>query len=110
MPLKVSDFLSAVKQTAIMTDDESKRVQLAFAGDRLTLEAKGATTGRSKVSMPLDGYEGKAITISFDPAYLVEMLRVMDGGDFLRLEMVDGDKSAVFHAGEDYMYLVVPLV
>ena len=60
--------------------------------------------------MKLEEYSGPAIDISFDPAYLTEMLRVMDGSETLQLDLVDGQKSAVFRSGEDYLYLVVPLV
>ena len=60
--------------------------------------------------MKLDEYSGPEIDISFDPAYLTEMLRVIDGGETLQLDLVDGQKSAVFRSGEDYLYLVVPLV
>jgi DNA polymerase III subunit beta len=110
IPLVVNDFLSAVRQAAIMTDDESKRIMFHFAPGKLNLEAQGATTGKSKVSMKLEEYAGPAIDISFDPAYLTEMLRVLDGQDVLQLDLVDGQKSAVFRNGEDYLYLVVPLV
>ena len=58
VPLVVNEFLSAVRQAAIMTDDESKRITFHFAPGKLTLEAQGATTGRSKVSMKLDEYSG----------------------------------------------------
>jgi DNA polymerase-3 subunit beta len=110
IPLVVNDFLSAVRQAAIMTDDESKRILFHFAPGKLKLEAQGATTGRSKVEMKLEDYGGPAIDISFDPAYLTDMLRVVDGGEVLQLDLVDGQKSAVFRSGEDYLYLVVPLV
>ena len=110
VPLVVNEFLSAVRQAAIMTDDESKRITFHFAPGKLNLEAQGATTGRSKVSMKLEEYSGPAIDISFDPAYLTEMLRVIDGNEVLQLDLVDGQKSAVFRSGEDYLYLVVPLV
>ena len=110
IPLVVGDFLSAVRQAAIMTDDESKRITFKFAPGKLNLEAKGSTTGQSKVSLKIDEYSGPTIDISFDPAYLTEMLRVMDGAETLQLDLVDGQKSAVFRSGEDYLYLVVPLV
>jgi len=110
IPLVVNDFLSAVRQAAIMTDDESKRITFHFSPGRLTLEAQGATTGRSKVGMKIEEYSGPAIDISFDPLYLTEMLRIMDGNETLQLDLVDGQKSAVFRSGEDYLYLVVPLV
>jgi DNA polymerase-3 subunit beta len=110
IPLVVNEFLSAIRQAAIMTDDESKRITFHFAPGKLTLEAQGATTGRSKVSMKLEEYSGPAVDISFDPVYLTDMLRVMDGGEVLQLDLVDGQKSAVFRTGDDYLYLVVPLV
>ena len=110
VPLVVSDFLSAVRQAAIMTDDESKRIVFHFAPSKLSLEAQGATRGKSKVAMPLGDFAGPAIDISFDPAYLTDMLRILDGSEVLILDLVDGQKSAVFRNGEDYLYLVVPLV
>ena len=107
--LDCTSFLHAVKQASIMTDDESKRVSFAFEADKVTLEAQGASSGKSKVSMPLTGYKGPEITISFDPAYLTEYLRTCADGERVRLDLVNGSKSAVFR-GEGYLYLVVPLV
>jgi DNA polymerase-3 subunit beta len=107
--LDCTAFLHAVKQASIMTDDESKRVSFAFEADKVTLEAQGASSGKSKVSMPLVGYKGPEITISFDPAYLTEYLRTCGDGERVRLDLVNGSKSAVFR-GEGYLYLVVPLV
>src|SRR5919204_504617 len=66
VPLTVGPFHTAVRQAAIMTDEESKRVVFTFAKKKLTLQASGAETGRSKVELPVE-YDGKAIDISFDP-------------------------------------------
>jgi DNA polymerase-3 subunit beta len=107
--LDCAALLHAVRQASIMTDDESKRVELSFGGDRLTLTAQGASSGKSNVSMPLTGYKGPAIDISFDPAYLTEYLRSCADGERVKLELLDGKRSAVFR-GEGYLYLVVPLV
>jgi len=108
VPLPVAPFFAAVRQAAIMTDDDSKRVTFAFARGKLTLEAKGATTGRSKVEMPLE-YDAKAIHINFDPKFLTEMLRVLPADADLLLELVDGNSPALFRQGGDYSYLVMPL-
>ncbi len=110
LPVVTGEFLSAVRQAAIMTDDESKRITFAFTPGKVTLEAQGSTTGKSKVVMKLPDFPGPAISISFDPLYLTEFLRVLDGGEVIQLDLVDGQKSAVFRSGEDYLYLVVPLV
>src|SRR5437764_9621696 len=75
--LTAGPFHAAVRQAAIMTDEESKKVVFAFAKKKLTLQASGAETGRSKVELPLD-YEGKPIDIKFDPRFLTDMLRVLE--------------------------------
>jgi DNA polymerase-3 subunit beta len=108
VPLPVEAFLTAVRQAAIMIDEESKKVAFRFAPGKLTLEAQGAATGRSKVEMKLD-YDGPAVNINFDPHYLIEMLRVLEPGETLQLDLVDGQKPALFRHGEDYLYLVMPL-
>ena len=108
VPLVVGPFYAAVRQAAIMTDDDSKKVVFHFAKRKLTLEAQGATAGRSKIELPLE-YEGKAVDINFNPAFVVDMLRVLDPDESLVLELVDGNTPALFRAGDSYAYLVMPL-
>lgn len=109
IPLPVGRFLSAVRQAAIMTDDESKRVVFNFAKKKLTLSARGAESGRSKVEMPIE-HEGKTVEISFDPKFLTEMLRVLTPDATLMLEVTDSATPAVFKDDPNYLYVVVPLV
>jgi DNA polymerase-3 subunit beta len=108
VPLPVERFLMAVRQAAIMTDEESKRVGFHFADGRLRLEAQGAATGRSKVEMPVE-YDGPPLDISFDAQYVVEMLRVLEADEPLTLELTDGSRPALFRSDKNYMYLVMPL-
>lgn len=107
--LTAGPFMSGVRQAAIMTDDESKRVIFNFAKKKLTLQAKGAETGRSKVELPLE-YDGKGVEISFDPKYVLDMLRVLSPDTALTLELKDGSTPAVFRQDPDYLYVVVPLM
>lgn len=109
IPLTVGPLYAAVRQAAIMTDEDSKRVTFRFAKKKLTLEAKGAETGRSKVEMPLD-YDGKPIDISFDPKFLGDMLRVLEPDAALTVDLIDSQTAAVFRCEPDYLYVLVPLV
>lgn len=109
VPLTVGPFLVAVRQAAIMTDDESKRVRFQFAKKKLTLRAQGAESGQSRVELPIE-YDGKGLEISFDPKFLVDMLRVMEPDMPLVLDMNDGSTPAVFRHEPNYLYVVVPLV
>lgn len=109
VPFTVGPFYAAVRQAAIMTDDESKRVRFQFAKKKLTLRAQGAETGQSRVELPIE-YDGKGIEISFDPKFLNDMLRVLEPDTALTLEMSESEKPAVFRQEPNYLYVLVPLV
>jgi DNA polymerase-3 subunit beta len=107
--LNAGTFHAAVRQAAIMTDNDSKRVTFGFTPDKLTLRAQGTTAGRSKVELPLGDYAGQAMEIHFNPDYLADMLKILPPDTTLELKMIDSGKPAVFQAGPHYTYLVMPL-
>src|SRR5262245_12457604 len=107
--LPVEAFLSRVRQAAIMTDEESMRVDLTFETGKVTLEARGAQTGSSEVSLELPEYEGPKLEIAFAPEYLIEFLRSLEGEPTVMLEMSTGTRAALFRCGDKYSYLVMPL-
>ncbi len=108
VPLQVGLFLSAVRQAAILTDEESKGVDFSFAKGKLTLKARVAEKGRAKVELAVD-FEGKPMEITFQPKFLVDMLRVLEPDSAVTLELVDGNSAALFKAGDDYSYIVMPI-
>lgn len=109
IPLTVGPFYSAIRQAAIMTDDESKKVVFRFEKNKLTLQASAAETGRSKVEMPIE-FSGKAIEIGFDPKFIADMLKVLEPDAPITLQLTDEKVPAVFTQEPNYTYVVVPLV
>ncbi|MGL6095553.1 MAG: DNA polymerase III subunit beta [Fimbriiglobus sp.] len=109
LTISAADLLARVRQAAITTDEDSKRVDFHFEPGKVTLTARGPEVGSSEVEMELPEYNGPVIDIAFDPSYLTDMLRVIDGEPTLTLELTDGQKPAVFRAGDTYLYLVMPL-
>lgn len=109
VPLPVAGFLSRVRQAAIMTDDESMRVDMAFDAGSVTMKARGAKTGASEVTLELPDYSGPRTEIAFDPSYLIEFLRAIENEPTVTLEMSTGLRAALFTCGESYSYLVMPL-
>jgi DNA polymerase-3 subunit beta len=106
--LNAQAFQAAVRQAAIMTETDNKRVTFKFAPGKLTLLAQGQSSGRSKIEMPLD-YAGKPIDVNFNPEYLTDMLKVLPPDCGLRVDLIDGASPALFRCGETYLYLVMPL-
>lgn len=110
LQIPVPGFLSCVRQAAIMTDDETKRVEFTFETGKVTLKAQGgADNGSGEVMLELPDYKGSKVDIAFNPQYLIDMLRAVENEPTMKLEMTDGQKPAVFRLGDDYLYLVMPL-
>jgi DNA polymerase-3 subunit beta len=108
VPLQAATFQAAVRQAAIMADAEGKRVTLSFSRDKLTLQARGATSGRSKIEMPVE-YSARPIEINFNAEYLIDVLKVLPMEAELTLDLIDSASPALFRHGENYSYLVMPL-
>jgi DNA polymerase III subunit beta len=106
--LTAGPFFTALRQAAIMADDDSRKVILHFTKHKLTLEASGADTGRSKVELPID-FTGKNAEIAFDPKLLTDMLHVLPADAIVILEMTDDKTPATFRCGDDFSYIVVPM-
>jgi DNA polymerase-3 subunit beta len=106
--LPVGPLLSAVRQAAIMVDEESQKVTFQFAKGKLTLKSESALKGRARVELPID-YDGKNIDMNFNPKYVADMLRILDADTPLQVQMVDGNSPAFFKVGDDYTYVVMPL-
>ncbi|WP_425395949.1 DNA polymerase III subunit beta [Aeoliella sp.] len=106
--LPVGPFAAAVRQAAIVTSDESRGVDFTFADGTLTLAGKTADVGQSHVEMPIS-YTGESITITLDPKFVGDFLKVLDAEKTCTLDLADGDSAAVFGTDDGYGYVVMPL-
>ncbi len=107
--LPVDAFLARVRQAAIMTDEDSKRVDMVFEPGLVTMRARGSNTGSSEVSLDLPEYDGPKTEIAFDPSFLIEFLRAVESEPTVTLEMSAGNRAALFQCGDEFSYLVMPL-
>jgi DNA polymerase-3 subunit beta len=110
-PLIAGPILAAVRQAAVMADaDGGNRVRFQFGKKKLTLRAQGAETGQSRVELLTEYDAGKKpFEISFDSAYLTDMLRSLEPDATLTLDMLEPETPAVFRHDPQFLYVVVPL-
>lgn len=108
VPLNVRDLLQAVRQAMIVTNEESRGVDFSFADGRLTLIGRAPEVGESHVELPIS-FDAKEIAITFDPRYLVDMLRVLNEESTVNLDLIDHQSAAVFKTDDGYTYIVMPL-
>lgn len=109
LTLSVAELLARVRQAAIMTDDETARVDMTFAPGQLTMAARGTDRGSSAVRMGIEGWGGEPLEVAFDPQYLIEFLRALGDEPTVVLALSAGGKMAVFSCGESTRYLVQAL-
>lgn len=104
----VSPFYSAVRQAQIVTNEESRGVDFTFENGVLRLTSVAADIGQSKIEIPIS-YDGPAITITFDPRYIAEFLRILDASTSVKLQLTDGENAAVLRTDDGYTYVIMPL-
>ena len=108
IPIEAGLLRSRVEQAAIVTSDESRGVDFTFADGKLTLAARAADSGESQVEMPIR-YSGATIEITFDPTYLLEMLKVLPEEEEIVIELIDDNNAAVIRHADRYSYILMPL-
>ncbi len=106
--LAVGPFYSAVRQAQIVTNEESRGVDFTFAAGTLRLSSKATDIGQSKIELPIS-YDGAELTITFDPRYIADFLRVLDPAATAQFRLIDQDSAAVLAAEDRYTYVIMPL-
>ena len=106
--LVVSPFYSAVRQAQIVTNEESRGVDFTFDNGVLRLTSVATDIGQSKIETPIS-YDGTPITITFDPRYIADFLRILDASTSVKLQLTDGESAAVLRTDDGYTYVIMPL-
>lgn len=101
----------AVRKAAVLTNEESRGVRLAFSGKgkRLTLSSRAPEMGDAEINVDLNAYDGEDIEISFNPTFITDVLKVLDETDVV-LELKASNKPGLFSSpSKDFMYVVMPV-
>jgi DNA polymerase-3 subunit beta len=106
--LTVGPFHAAVRQAAIVTSEESRGVDFAFEPGTLVLKGRAAEAGQSRVELPI-AYDGRELTITLDPRYVSDFLRVLDLEKTVAMELIDAESAAVIATDDGYGYVIMPL-
>jgi DNA polymerase-3 subunit beta len=100
-----------IRRVAVMSDEKLKAVRLAFSPGVAEITASSADAGEAKDVVDVE-FEGKEISIGFNPQYLLEFLGVC-GSDSVSIMIKDSETqgmlSPVGSAELDYRYVVMPM-
>ncbi|MEL6329987.1 MAG: DNA polymerase III subunit beta [Planctomycetota bacterium] len=101
---------SAVRRAALLTNEESRGVRMAFTADerQLVLSSRVPEMGEAKIDVDLASYEGNDIEIGFNPTFITDALKVVDTPE-VQIELKAPNKPGVFRVGPDFLYVVMPV-
>ncbi len=101
---------SAVRRAALLTNEESRGVRMAFKskGKQLELSSRAPEMGEARVEVGLAGYEGDDIEIGFNPTFITDALKVMNDPQVI-MELKAPNKPGVIKSGADFVYVVMPV-
>ncbi|MCB1280743.1 MAG: DNA polymerase III subunit beta, partial [Salinibacterium sp.] len=101
---------SAVRPAALLTNEESRGVRLAFDGAdrRLRLSSRAPEMGEANIEIDVAEYQGNDIEIGFNPGFITEALRVIPLPEVM-LELKAPGKPGLLRSGDDFIYVVMPV-
>ncbi len=105
--LNTEELLSAVRRAALLTNEQSKAVRLAFDKERLVLSSRAPEQGEATVSMRIE-YNESPLEIGFNPVFLTDALRVV-GTPTVTVELKEANRPGVLRAGPGFLYVVMPV-
>jgi DNA polymerase-3 subunit beta len=105
------ELTSAVRKATVLTNEESRGVRMSFTGGdkRLKLSSRAPEMGESEIAVDLAGYEGTDIEISFNPTFLVDVLKVVSDPQVI-VELKAPNKPGLIRSETgDFLYVVMPV-
>jgi DNA polymerase III subunit beta len=106
--LAVGPVYAALRQAAIVANDESRGIDFAFAEGSLVLSGSTAEVGQSRVEMPV-GYAGPPLTVSLDHRFVADFLKVLDPEKTFTFDLENTESAALLTTDDGYGYVVMPL-
>ena len=99
-------FDRALRQAALMTNEESKGVRMEFTSKGLSIQSRSPEMGEATINFPCK-YQGADIEIAFNPTFLIEAINACDA-DEITLSMTAPNWPGRIDA-ESYCSVLMPV-
>jgi DNA polymerase-3 subunit beta len=106
--LDTNMLASAVRRAAVLTNEESKGVRMAFSSSGLTITSRAPEMGEAEVNVEIAEYSGEPIDIGFNPQFIVDAVKVIDS-EQVCMEMKAPNKPGMIRTGPDFLYVIMPV-
>lgn len=104
----VAELTATIRRGAIMLDTVSKRIDLVFADNALTVKTPGIDEGNSLSSMPIQ-WEEDELSLGFDADHLTKYLRTVQHAKTVKIGFGKNRPMTMKVEGADSTYLIMPM-
>ncbi len=101
------EFLSALRRTSQLVIDKISGINLNISADKVEIVAQEAEIGEGR-DVIAARYEGSDLSISFNPAFLMDALKVLTE-DEVYLELVDDMSPGIMGCASSFKYVIMPI-
>ena len=105
--LERNEWLNAVRRVDIVSRSANQKMVCKFAPATLTMTAESPDAGQSYEEIPI-ALDGGDLQIAFNAKYLGEVLGIIPD-DQISLELNGSLNPGILRAGEDFIYIVMPM-
>lgn len=102
------ELIASIQRVAIMSNDKTLAVRMAFGEGTLTLSANSADAGEASDVLPIK-YAGRPLVTTYNPTYIMDCLRSLDTEEEVTFELSEGHAPAVIKCGIPFLYVIMPL-
>ncbi len=101
---------TAFRQAALLTSKETRSVHMTLSPEGATLRAKALDAGEAEIFVDCDGFTGEAMTVSYNPDYIADVLGVVQT-DRVQFKLSQSNVPALLESTEDdgFLYVLMPV-
>ncbi len=102
-----TQLIDVISRVSLIIQGTSNPIRMTFKENSMVISASNAEAGESKESIEV-AYEGEEITVSFNHAYILEPLKIMES-DNVSLEFGKQFAPLKITGEEGFLYMLMPM-
>jgi DNA polymerase-3 subunit beta len=106
--LPASELADALRKASLLASRDAMSVEFDIEASLLTIRSRSPEVGEARVEVPID-YDGGQERLGFNPAFLVDALKVLATDEPIRFEFSTAKAPGKLTDGHDYVYVVMPI-
>lgn len=107
IPLTAGSLLTVTRQASVMTTEDTRGIEYAFAKSELTAKSS-SETGKARIKLPV-AYDEQAVGLTMAGDLVTEMLGVWPADTELRMRGLSNNTVTAFEFPDGARHLIVPL-